>query len=267
MNLIRLSLYIALGIIVSYFVLTNVNLMRKRTVSTDGEIQGQNKPGDPSDMAKLQKDLEEYGRQLLNNTSMTAQEISDHMKKTFKFKKPKETVNTEKESIMNTMLKYVTPLSSTMGKAPELENYEDYAPVDTPINNKKPILATNQTAPHALHPQPNAYSGVSGSSAPLPINEFENYQPAHFTGERRNAWNDKITGENLSAFFQNNPFKFFDELGKSDVHNPSDWEKIAKDKEKRSPLLGQPSMQQTEEGFMPSNHFQVDKQYHNIYGN
>ena len=170
--------------------------------------------------------------------------------------------NQDKDVVLNTLMKYVGPFNKfAPQKAPELETYEDYAPVDTPINTKCPTLSTNKTVGNYLTVKNDSYYG---KSTPLPINEIDLERPAHFLGLSRNAFNDKFSGQNLSYFFKKNPFNGFDMIGKSDIVDPSDWQKIAKKIENDSPLLRQPSMGKTEEGFMPGNYFDVGQIYSSI---
>lgn len=251
-------IYMALGIVLAYF-LMDMFTSNKSAVSSDGTVDLDNK----NEKEKAQQDVEQYAQQLLTKTNLNSQEIQNKIKQ-YKFKKEKPKLDQErlkKEGIMNKLLNMVSQISGAVSKAPELENYDDYAPASLPMDTamahsepRKPILPNNKTVPNYLELQRNG-------SVPLPVNEFDTDRPANFMSERRNAWHDKMSSDDLANFFKNNPHKFFDGIGKADVQDPSQWEKISKRQEERSPLLNQPSMKTKDKKYMPSNHFDIDKAF------
>jgi hypothetical protein len=259
-NFITMAICLALSIVAFYFVLANLALMKKdsKEIVTDGELKGALSSSGTSDQAGIVQDIENYGRQLINKSGKKASEIKDQIAQQLRFKQKQHKQPDPKEGLLNNLLKYVTPVSNTMPSAPDLENYEDYAPVNTGLNNKEPILSTNKVVPNYLELEKDAYLS---KSTPLAINEFDTHRPANFLSERTAPYFDKISGENLSYFFQKNPFKSFDEISKADVVDPAEWDRIAKKKEESSPLLSLSCMRPTDEGFMPSNHYETGKKY------
>jgi len=261
-NIIKVAFYIALSIIAFYFVMANVSLMKhgnRKEILTDSELDGGyfSNMNIPNNQKKIENELEAYGQQLINRNSQKSKEIKDQITQKITFKQKQEKQD-PKEGLLNSFLKYVSPVSNLTPKAPDLENYDDYAPTDTPVDNKNPILSTNTVVPHYLDVTKDAYYN---KSTPLAINEFDTHRPANFTSERRAPWFDKLGGDNLSFFFKSNPFKSFDDISKADVVDPSEWDRIAKKKEAGSPLLSLDCMKPEKNGFMPSNHYDVGKRY------
>lgn len=263
--------YWSVAIIAFYFLLANFSLMghtgggavvpSNYSVDTD---QYEPQPAyNKMDKRRLeiQKELESYGKKLMDHTKKESMGIVDKITQKFKYKQKPADKPDAKDTILNHNLKNVSPVTEATQKAPDLENYEDYAPVDTPINHGKPILATNKTVPNYLDVAKDAYYGKSG---PLALNEFDTYQPANFTSERRNAWHDKVPSNDLSFFFQKNPFKSFDDISRADIVDPAEWDRVVKKKEGASPMLSMDSMKQDKEGFMPSNHYDMGKKFSNL---
>ena len=268
--LIKVSLYVALSIIAFYFILANVSAMNlgdTKEINSDGafNVISTSQVDSPINNDLIEKELEAYGRQLIDRNAIGSGEIKNHITQQVQFKqKHKQEKQTESKSgLLTGILKYATPVSKMMQTAPDLENYEDYAPTDTPLTNKKPILLANKRVPNYLDLEKDAYLS---RSTPLPINEFDTHRPANFLSERTTPWFDKVTGDNLSFFFQKNPFKSFDEISKADVTDPLEWEKIARKKEASSPLLSMSCMQPESSGFMPSNHYDTGKKYSSLSG-
>lgn len=278
MGLLKNLIYMILAAMVFYFLLGNLAQMSHPThmIQTDGLIQSMQSSDTnrSEDEQHIQKDLQDYVNQLSNQSQLNSKEAQQLLIDRIKFKNkglmpnPKQ-VNelladkhniSDKDTILNSNLKNLSLISNQEPHAPELENFEDYAPTTVPINvqHGKPILATNKTIPDYMLLTKNAYTD---KSAPLPINEFSDTQPANFTSERRAPWNQQISGDNLSNFYKHNPFKSFDDISKTDVLNPAEWDLIAKKREASSPLLSMNAMKDGSNQFMPSNHFDSNKKF------
>ncbi len=265
-NLIKVAIYIALSIVAFYFILANVSAMKlgnRKEINSDAELQGGSTLNHDlsGNQAMIERELEAYGRRLIDRNSMKSNEIKNHITQQVRFKQKQEKQPEAKDSLLTGILKYVTPVSKMMPAAPDLENYDDYAPTDTPLTNKGPILSANKTVPNYLDLEKDAYLS---RSTPLAINEFDTHRPANFLSERTAPFFDKVSGENLSFFFQKNPFKSFDEMSKADVVDPAEWDRMAKKKEAASPLLSLSCMQPESTGFMPSNHYDASKKYSSL---
>lgn len=254
-NIIKLSISIGLSIILFYFLITCIILPKNASEipTNDSLLVPEVNNGNQS----AQKELEEYASQLLYRSSKDTNEIANYLK----FKKVSNPIDNQKEGLLNNLLKSATSIKDLMPKAPELENFNDYAPVSLPITNQKPILPSQKITPNYL-------TLNKDTSTPLPVNEYEPNQPANFGGEYRVPWNGKMSDDSLNNFFKNNPsqthFKNFDEIGRADVVDAVEWEKIAKKKENESPLLSQKCMKPEQDGFMPSNHYNINKLYQNF---
>ena len=260
-NLVTVVACIGLSIIAFYFIVTNLSLL-SQGIETDGIIDVTGRGASKSTDAALtaQQQLEQYGQRLVGQGQTVTQELKAYLaQQQMRFKPKPPPAPEAKDSLLSGILKSVTPVSQVMPSAPDLETCDDYAPTETPITtNLQPILSTNEVVPNYLELDKEAYLS---RSTPLAINEFNTHRPANFLSERTAPYYDKVSGQNLSYFFQNNPFKPFDELSKADVTDPAEWDRIAKQKESSSPLLSLSCMQQDRTGFMPSNHYETDKKY------
>lgn len=272
-GLIKNIIYVAVSAVIFYFLLANVSLMKNdsHNIRADGQINNAQTAGH-DDQTQIQKDLEDYVNQLSKDSNKNAREAKMQLMNDVKFKnkgimpndKNKGELLSEKqhigdkEGILNNTLKNLSPMENHQAKAPELENFDDYAPTNLPITAKNPILSTNETIPNYMKVEKNAYYD---KSTPLPINEFSTYQSANFQSERRTPWNEQTSGDNLSFFYKSNPFKSFDNISKNDVVDPAEWDKIMKKKEAASPLLSTNAMKQDKDGFMPSNHYSNEKKF------
>lgn len=94
---------------------------------------------------------------------------------------------------------------------PELENFEDYAPVGTPSPSgpSGPILSNNKTAPNYLDRRP-------ASGQPIAANALANYKPSQFTSVRTSSYMDCTPSTDLGYFFSQ-------DIAKSRVIDPSEW--------------------------------------------
>jgi hypothetical protein len=276
LQLLKYIVYICLSFIAFYFILANFNDytaskagMRSNGVLPTDFTGRDNGSGSGSGDDGGARDLEIYGQKILADSKQYSNELIDGLRSQMKFKKKPDAESADKNRVglLNKFLSYVSPVETTHQKAPDLENFDDYAPRETPAQVRssdlslapasKPIMATNKVVPNYLE-----LSKLG--QAPLAMNEFDNDQPANFQSERTTPFSEKISAQNISNFFQKNPFKSFDDISKSDVIDPSQWDQIVKKKEANSPLLSLDSMKQSAGGFMPSNHYENSQNYSNL---
>jgi hypothetical protein len=186
--------YIILAIIAVSFVMANLSLLK----STDTNI-----PVGVSikDLTKPPMNLD-LSQQVINALEQRGQKIkqaSDQIQKQFMFKlKEKESV---KEGAELTQL------------APELEKFEDYAPVDAvakPVPLDKNIIALSQTK----------------EKVPDGLSDKTSFSPSEFDSDFRSPWSEKKGKDDLSYFFNTHAFdKSFDDQLRTPVECPTKWEK------------------------------------------
>jgi hypothetical protein len=99
--------------------------------------------------------------------------------------------------------------STGEAKAPQLENFADYAPMC-------PILADTHVAPNYLKLRPTAKPNV-----PVASNLLTVVQPSGFTSVRSSPHLDCTPSTDLGFFFAQ-------DIAKSKVMDPTQWEKNAK---------------------------------------
>ena len=286
-DLIKYMIYIALSAVAFYFIAANLSLI-KDTNLQGIESEGQLDPNAlPAFMPKysghsgIEKDIESYGHNLLNQSSNDSKRLSNQITTNLKFKDEVAKEPDDKTGILNKFLKYASSFKSTSSeKAPSLENFDDYAPQEvpgrvttSPVSSTTgsifgspstpgvPILATNKTVPNYLDIKKNEFYDKNN---PLAINEYDTHRPANFQSERTTPWSEKISSDNISFTFEKNPFKSFDEISKSDIVDPAEWDRIVKKKESASPLLSLSAMKPDDRGFMPSNHYETSQKYSNL---
>ncbi len=251
---VKYTFYIILGIVVIFFMLANLNLIKPDsiTIPSQGQPAKQYQAGSGLDQSQIEKELVEYSQHIFNQTQKHGQGLVQDIKKQFQFKQKHVTeTDSAKMGILNQALKYLAPVSQSQSKAPELEHFDDYAPTGVPMGNSQQILPQTRIDPNYL----DLNKSVEPFTGPQPVNEFDTDQNPDFKSERTVPYDDKMPANSINNFFKNNPAKFFDNLAKSDVADPAHWDQISKMKEKNSPLLGLSCMQPTLEGFMPSNHY------------
>ena len=263
-NLLKVALYIALSIIAFHFVCANFSLMDTTThtgIQTNENIRlNNNEMGngtiDDRQKQEIIRELEDYSRQTLNESDRNAKEITFDLKKKYAFKSQTQSVDTARDGIFNKVLKYVSPVTTTHQKAPSLENFSDYAPTTLPMikNNETPILLTNKIVPNYMEIDKTNYHD---QSTPMALNEFDTIADSNFKSEKT---------DNGSNIFVQKPmaFKSFDDISKSDIVDPSEWDRIAKKKESQSPLLSMKCLVPDQSGFLPSNHYDINNVYSNL---
>jgi len=106
----------------------------------------------------------------------------------------------------------------------ELENYENYAPVNiTNINDAtKPVLTNNIVYQNYLdvEKKDEKYYNDDG---------YKPYSSSNFVSERKNPYYDKVPAESLQNYFKDNVKlkklpKGFDDIIKQNILDPYEWE-------------------------------------------
>jgi len=165
----------------------------------------------------IKKDLEQYAEQMTAETKNETQSVTDKILGNIRFKR-----DGDKGFGLSSIINYFappksddkfSPVDDNMPKAPILENFEDYAPVDIPISQQN-------------KPNDKGYIKVKpDSSIPKASNELETVYQSKFASEYRVPWSGKKGKDDLSNFF--NTYKFdqsFDKLQRKRVACPTEWE-------------------------------------------
>jgi hypothetical protein len=271
LDFIRSILYIILAIVAFYFMMANLSLIKPNptVIHSGGNSHAIRPPTAFPNQDEIERELSLYSQELINRTSPHSELLGDNIKNQIRFKQEKANEEEANSGIINNFLKSFASVPDKVIKAPDLENYEDYAPTEMNMpggNNqchsgqRRPILPNNKIVPNFLEINKSVapVNGGSPSSGPIAINEFDTQMNPDFQSERTNNYNDRMPSDGINNFFKNNPAKFFDNLSKADVTDPAQWDQIAKKKEQSSPLLGLSCMKVDEQGYMPGNHYNKD---------
>lgn len=170
----------------------------------------------------IEKDLEKYAEQLSGTTDEEIKTVKQQILKNISFKREKEQEKGA-QSIMHQLIPFISDgktdnLSQIDDKtpvAPVLEDFEDYAPVDTPVT-------TNSKQPS---PTDKGYIHVKQDlSVPKALNELETTYQSKFSSEYRVPWSGKKGKDELSNFFDTYNFDAkFDQIQKHRVACPTEW--------------------------------------------
>jgi hypothetical protein len=260
-DFIRSILYLILAIVAFYFMMANLSLIKPDPVMipSKGNCHAINPKRELANQEEIERELSQYSQELINQSASQCKLLGSNIKEQFKFKQEKDKEHEANSGVINHFVNSLAPLTNKTPQAPNLENYEDYAPTEIPMPGNRPILPNNKIVPNFLEIN-KSVAPVNGESStgPQPINDFDTQMNPNFQSERTNAYNDRMPSEGINNFFKNNPSKFFDNLSKADVVDPAQWDQIAKKKEQASPLLGMACMKVDEQGFMPGNHYNHD---------
>ncbi len=267
LDFIRSILYIILAIVAFYFMMANLSLIKPdpTIIHSGGNSHAIRQPQNFPNQADIEKELAEYSQRLIDRASPQSDLLGDKIKNQVKFKQEHAKQDEASTGILNSFLKGLASVPEQAPKAPDLENYEDYAPeINVPgqcANGRRPpILPNNKIVPNFLEINKSVapVNGPDHPTGPIPINEFDTQMSPDFQSERTNNYNDRMPSDGINNFFKINPAKFFDNLSKADVTDPAQWDQIAKKKEQSSPLLGLACMKVDEQGYMPGNHYNKD---------
>lgn len=146
---------------------------------------------------------------MTRDNEITCQSAKQQIMKTVKFKRQKD------QGFLSGMLAKLAPIDNDTQPAPVLENFADYAPVDTPVN-----IPVDQGTVH-LSRQPRTQLRAA--------NECTTMAQFSFDSERRSPWFEKQGKDDLNNFFDTSQSnQLFDQFQRRPVQCPSDWEKQAK---------------------------------------
>lgn len=213
-SLIRTILIVVLIIIVFFFIIGNVSLLqsKKPNIDTPYNLETVGK-SDKNEDSTVVNELNKYGQHLSNTTEEQCLSAKDQIMKTVRFKRQMEKTK-DIGQFFNEFTQHLSPVPNEMNeqKAPILENFEDYAPVDTPTDipiDKNTInLRQCQDKP------------------PGPVNDQNLQYPSDFYSTRTAPWFDKQGKDDLNYFFDTHTFdKSFDDVIKKGVMCPTEWEK------------------------------------------
>jgi len=185
MNIIRSLIITILVVFCFFFLLGNISLMKldndniTKTPHNIKPIDGQQLS--PSSIAEI----EEYNKNLLEKSDSTCKSAKEQIIKMI-----------NKTDILNDVKSHV-----------ELENFDDYAPIDVPLNNvqQKPIIQYKYT-----------------DNDPKPSNTMSTQQTSKFSSDMTVPWSGQQGKEDLSYFFDTYAFE------KSKIITPDNWEQQMK---------------------------------------
>lgn len=214
LSVIKTIIYILLGLMVFFFVLGNISLMN---LKNDKKIKTNHSVGQvskkPGEQEQAVDELNKYGQQLTAVNDHECRSAKDQIMKNVLFKRKKE--QEMQSSLLPNIFKQLAPVTETQHAAPVLENFEDYAPVDTPTN--LPINRGNLQLNKCINNVPKA------------VNEHDTHHTSKFVSEQRAPWSEKTGKDDLSYFFDTHTFdKSFDEIQKKSIVCPVEWEKKTK---------------------------------------
>lgn len=211
MSFLYTLLLLVIGLIVFFFLLGNVSLMNQRkssTIRTPHIVS-------PSEETLIDADIDQVARDLNQDIDQNGSECQSAKKQIMKivqFKRQKD------HHLLDGLLPHLAPVDDTQPQAPVLENFEDYAPIDTPNNVPK-----DRGTVHLVPP------GVAPLRPPEASNSFETLHQSEFDSERRSPWFEKQGKDDISRFFETHEFdRSFDQAQKQPIQCPSDWEQQTK---------------------------------------
>lgn len=163
----------------------------------------------------MAEELKKYGQKLTKEAEKDCKTAQDQLTHQYRFKKGDDAPPVEardEQSLLQGSSKQLASIDTIMPKAPVLETFADYAPVDLtpPISRDTGIM----------HPKENK------DPVPRASNEFAPQQSATFEAEFRVPWNEMAGKDELSQFFDVHAFdKNFDQILRKPVACPTEWEK------------------------------------------
>jgi hypothetical protein len=217
-DLIKSIMCIVLGLLAVFFVLGNVSLMNLKTNKLNKTPHGIGSlPAEKqSDDKNLVKELDAHNQNLLQLNGKECQSAKNQIMQNVLVKRQKEQQLDQNKSFLQGLTKQLAPFLDTEPKAPVLENFEDYAPVDIPTNitpKKQQLMQIKK----------------GDNFEPKAANEQDTHYPSKFESEQRASWSGKKGKDDLSYFFDTHAFdKSFDTAQKTPVMCPTQWEKNTK---------------------------------------
>jgi hypothetical protein len=201
---------IILVLFVFFFILGNISLMNHKTdvnIKTPYDVKDFDKTPDALSSVEY---MERYNKKLAEINDKECKSAKDQIIKMSLHK-----TNTTDMALQG-ISKQLSPLEDTQQPAPELENFEDYAPVDVPSGAERNNKGTLQFKDKA-------------DIEPLPANEQGSQHISKFASQMSVPWNEKKGKDELSTFFNTHAFdKSFDNGAKLPVACPTSWENDTK---------------------------------------
>lgn len=220
-SLLKTTIYIILILFILFFFFGNISLMKLKdetNIRTNYDIQKmlpdqKFNHDDSINNQKIIDDITNYADNLTSETNQTCQSIKNKIINNVRSKqqiggfneKFFKTKRSEYEKLCSQTIPSVTSnkicdggkislgsspqflVSEMQSRAPILKNFEDYAPVDTPMN-----VPMDKGHVH-LNPK--------NQSIPQSMNEYSTQHPSHFESEYRTPWSGKMGKDDLSYFF------------------------------------------------------------------
>lgn len=208
-------IYLTLVLITFFFILGNVSLMRlKKDVNIKTEYAiGQLPDEERQNDQGVIDELEKHEHLVNKETERECLSAKHQIMKNYMMKQNKDKRQTD--SLIPGLSKELAPVSDEQPLAPLLENFEDYAPIDTPVNIPKD--------------KGTIHLNKKNTDIPNAVNEHDTQHLSKFDSEYRVPWNGKRGVDDLSYFFDTHKFDVsFDQSKKNPVMCPSDWEKKTK---------------------------------------
>ena len=251
MSLLKYVIYLVVIVCIILLITGHFSLMKKDThhgvIPTPHVLDSHNPSITSDDPVKIQEQLTNFAQQLTNDDQQQVRNIKEQIIHQFKFKpKTPTTTPTNSPASTSTSTSMSTSVSSDLTskelsdqnfrsqtslgasslvvndlpKAPELENFEDYAPVidrvPVPLNKNLIQLASQDNRSQPQNP-----------TAP---NEYDNLSTSRFESEYRTIWSERKGKDDLNDFFEvlNPQATFNDTLSRKPVVDPHEWEQQTK---------------------------------------
>jgi len=185
-----------------------MKLKTEKNIETPHKL-GQILPCQSLDNTDIVNQIDTHNQHIIRNNNKECQSAKNQIMKNVLLKQQQE----KNKSFLQGLTKQLAPFLETEIKAPILENFEDYAPVDTPTNitpKKKELIHMRK----------------ENNFDPKAMNEQDRRYPSNFYSERRAPWSEKMGKDDLSYFFDTHEFdKTFDNPHKNAIMSPDQWEK------------------------------------------
>uniref|UniRef100_A0A6C0BKC8 Uncharacterized protein n=1 Tax=viral metagenome TaxID=1070528 RepID=A0A6C0BKC8_9ZZZZ len=209
-------LTLILSIFVFFFILGNLSLFKwGKTVQIPVPHRLDRANRDCPRQEDHTQDLEEHETILKNRDSQECQSAKDQIYNNYQFKKQREAEHGLPQTLTAIPTQQFAKYEDATPKAPELEQFEDYAPIDLPLP-AAPMDKGHMRVKKETLPEPGA------------INSYEPLHQAKFSSEYRSPFSEKKGKDDLSNFFDTYKFvQGFDTIQRQKVACPTQWEQPA----------------------------------------
>ena len=240
LHLLKFMLYIIFSIIAFHFIyanFSNYGSHGKEIISDAELIPGSNLLVDNEidETERIEQELYNQSKQQIIDSRQESDYLGQQMIKNFHFKHKPLTQPNKQTGLLSDFFKYAGKIGDEQLQAPELENFDHYAPAELKCDQGFVRQSGNEIIPNSTDQSTNNYHNCS---TPLPINEFTSVSTANFGS--------------------------FDPISKENIMDPSEWDWI-KTKENHSSLLSAWPLQPQNSGLLPSNQNDMDNHFENIF--